>query len=119
VTENCAGFPCSLCPTDELPRLIAALSLCDCVCAPMAGQCTSPRRSASRSCVFSAIRHRSGGGPGKRRTSFSAACEPAILADLEVEEALAGFERLWRARLLTPFLSFAHTALCGGLYPGP
>jgi ADP-heptose:LPS heptosyltransferase len=86
-------------PTRALPRLIAALSLCDCViCADGGAMHLAAALDKPILCFF-------GDSPPERWRPWKAPHElvqPASrdLSDLTVEEALAGFERLWRARPL-------------------
>ncbi len=99
VTEKCGRLPLLPCPTGELPRLIAALSLCDCVvCADGGAMHLAAALDKPILCFF-------GDSPPERWRPWKAQHEllqPASrdLSDLTVEEALAGFERLWRARPL-------------------
>jgi ADP-heptose:LPS heptosyltransferase len=99
VARGCDGLPVLACPTDELRRLIAALSLCDCVvCADGGAMHLAAALGKPILCFF-------GDSPPDRWRPWKAPHEllqPASrdLADLTVEEALAGFERLWRARAL-------------------
>jgi len=99
VTEKCGRLPLLPCPTEELTRLIAALSLCDCVvCADGGAMHLAAALDKPILCFF-------GDSPPERWRPWKAQHEllqPASrdLSDLTVEEALAGFERLWRARPL-------------------
>jgi len=99
VTEKCGRLPLLPCPTDDLPRLIAALSLCDCVvCTDGGAMHLAAALDKPILCFF-------GDSPPERWRPWKAPHEllqPASrdLSDLTVEEALAGFERLWRARPL-------------------
>ena len=99
VSERCGRLPLLPCPTGELARLIAALSLCDCVvCTDGGAMHLAAALGKPILCFF-------GDSPPERWRPWKAPHEllqPASrdLADLTVEEALAGFERLWRARPL-------------------
>jgi len=99
IAERCERLSLLLCPTEELSRLIAALSLCDCVvCADGGAMHLAAALGRPILCFF-------GDSPPDRWRPWKAPHEllqPASrdLADLTVEEALAGFERLWRARTL-------------------
>jgi ADP-heptose:LPS heptosyltransferase len=99
IAERCEGLSLLPCPTGELSRLIAALSLCDCVvCTDGGAMHLAAALGKPILCFF-------GDSPPERWRPWKAPHEllqPASrdLADLTVEEALAGFERLWRARVL-------------------
>jgi len=97
VTEKCGRLPLFPCSTGDLPRLIAALSLCDyVVCADGGAMHLAAALGKPILCFF-------GDSPPERWRPWKAPHEllqplSHDLADLTVEEALAGFERLWRAR---------------------
>ncbi len=99
IAEHCEGLSLLPCPTGELSRLIAALSLCDCVvCADGGAMHLAAGLGKPILCFF-------GDSSPERWRPWKTPHEllqPASrdLADLTVEEALAGFERLWRARPL-------------------
>ena len=99
VVHRCSGVAMLPLPTQALPRLIAALSLCDCViCADGGAMHLAAALDKPILCFF-------GDSPPERWRPWKAPHEllqPASrdLSDLTVEEALAGFERLWRARPL-------------------
>ena len=103
VAESGKGLPLLPCPTEALSQLIAALSLCDCVvCTDGGAMHLAAALDKPILCFF-------GDSPPERWRPWKAPHEllqPASrdLSDLTVEEALAGFERLWRARPLAhPF----------------
>jgi ADP-heptose:LPS heptosyltransferase len=97
VVEKCGRLPLLPCPTEELTKLIAALSLADCVvCADGGAMHLAAALGKPILCLF-------GDSPPVRWRPWKTTHEllqPASgdLADLTVEAALAGFERLWRAR---------------------
>jgi heptosyltransferase-3 len=102
VAEKCGGLSLLPCPTGELPKLIAALSLADCVvCADGGAMHLAAALGKPILCFF-------GDSPPARWRPWKTTHEllqPAggDLANLTVEAALAGFERLWRARSSQPF----------------
>jgi ADP-heptose:LPS heptosyltransferase len=97
VTEKCGRLPLLPCPTEDVSKLIAALSLCDfVVCTDGGAMHLAAALDKPILCFF-------GDSPPERWRPWKAPHEllrPASrdLADLKVEDALAGFERLWRAR---------------------
>ena len=103
VARSCDGLPLLPWPTEALSRLIAALSLCDCVvCADGGAMHLAAALDKPILCFF-------GDSPPERWRPWKTQHEllqPASrdLRDLKVEQALAGFERLLRARPLAhPF----------------
>ena len=99
VTEKCGRLPLLPCPTDDVSKLIAALSLCDCVvCTDGGAMHLAAALDKPILCFF-------GDSPPERWRPWKAPHEllqPSSrdLSDLRVDDALAGFERLWRARPL-------------------
>jgi len=95
VAGRCQGLPLLPWPTEELSRLIAALSLCDCVvCADGGAMHLAAGLGKPILCFF-------GDSSPKQWRPWKVRHEllrPASrdLNDLSVEEALAGFERLLR-----------------------
>jgi ADP-heptose:LPS heptosyltransferase len=95
VAKSCDGLPLLPCPTDELSRLIAALSLCDCVvCVDGGAMHLAAALGKPTLCFF-------GDSPPERWRPWRTPHEllqPASrdLKDLSVDQALAGFERLVR-----------------------
>jgi ADP-heptose:LPS heptosyltransferase len=100
IVEHCAGLALLPCPTEELSRLIAALSLCDyVVCADGGAMHLAAALGKPTLCFF-------GDSPPARWRPWEAPHEllqPASmdLKDLGVEAALAGFDRLVRAHPLS------------------
>jgi ADP-heptose:LPS heptosyltransferase len=103
VVERCGGLPLLPWPTQALPRLIAALSVCDyVVCTDGGAMHLAAALGKPILCFF-------GDSPPERwrpwMTSHELLQPPSReLRDLSVEEALAGFERLVRS---APFSSRA------------
>ena len=101
VAESCGEFPLLSCPTEELSRLIAALSVCDCVvCADGGAMHLAAALGKPILCFF-------GDSSPKRWGPWKAPHEllqpvSLDLKDLSVEQATAGFERLIRAHLVAP-----------------
>ena len=95
VAESCGELPLLACPTETLPRLIAALSLCDCVvCVDGGAMHLAAALGKPTLCFF-------GDSPPERWRPWKTPHEllqPASrdLKDLGVDQALAGFERLMR-----------------------
>jgi ADP-heptose:LPS heptosyltransferase len=100
IVERCKGLPLLPCPTEELARLIAALSLCDCVvCTDGGAMHIAAALGKPILCFF-------GDSPPGHWRPWKVPHEllrPASrdLKDLSVDEALAGFERLVRASPLS------------------
>jgi len=96
VAESCGELPVLSCPTEALSRLIAALSLCDCVvCADGGAMHLAAALGKPILCFFgdsSPERWRPWKTPHELLQPGS-----RDLKDLSVEQAMAGFERLWRA----------------------
>ena len=97
VARMCPGLPMLLCPTTTLPRLIAALSLCDVVvCADGGAMHLAAGLGKRILCFFG------DSGPERWRpwgVRHELLQPPSRdLKDLSVEEALAGFERLENSR---------------------
>ena len=96
VVESCRDLPLLPWPTRELPRLIAALSLCDCViCIDGGAMHLAAALHKPILCFF-------GDSPPERWRPWMTPHEllrppSRDLRDLSVEEATAGFERLLRA----------------------
>jgi heptosyltransferase-3 len=101
VVEGCNELPLLPCSTETLPRLIAALSLCDCVvCVDGGAMHLAAALDRPTLCFF-------GDSPPERWRPWKARHEllqPASqdLKDLSVEDAMAGFERLFGAHSLVP-----------------
>lgn len=99
VVQGCEEIPVLPWPTEALSRLIAALSLCDCVvCADGGAMHLAAALGKPILCFF-------GNSPPERWRPWNTPHEllqPASrdLKDLSVEQALAGFERLLSARPL-------------------
>lgn len=99
VVESCGEVPVLPWPTEALSRLIAALSLCDCVvCADGGAMHLAAALGKPILCFF-------GDSPPERWRPWKTTHEllqPASgdLKDLSVEQAMAGFERLLCARPL-------------------
>jgi ADP-heptose:LPS heptosyltransferase len=93
IVESCGHVPLLACPTETLPRLIAALSLCDCVvCTDGGAMHLAAALAKPILCFF-------GDSPPERWRPWKTPHEllrpeSRDLRDLEVEVALAGFERL-------------------------
>ena len=93
IVESCGHVPLLACPTETLPRLIAALSLCDCVvCTDGGAMHLAAALSKPTLCFF-------GDSPPERWRPWKTPHEllrpeSRDLRDLKVEAALAGFERL-------------------------
>ena len=93
IVESCGHVPLLACPTETLPRLIAALSLCDCVvCTDGGAMHLAAALSKPTLCFF-------GDSPPERWRPWKTPHEllrpeSRDLRDLEVEAAVAGFERL-------------------------
>jgi ADP-heptose:LPS heptosyltransferase len=99
VVKACDDLPLLPCPTDTLPRLIAALSLCDCVvCVDGGAMHLAAALGKPTLCFF-------GDSPPERWRPWKTPHEllrpeSRDLKDLRVDQALAGFERLVRDRPL-------------------
>lgn len=95
IAERCQGLPLLPWPTEELSRLIAALSLCDCVVCADGGAMHLAAGLAKPILCFFGDSNPAQWRPWKVRHEL---LRPASrdLKDLSVEEALAGFERLLR-----------------------
>jgi ADP-heptose:LPS heptosyltransferase len=99
VAERCDGLPMLPCPTDELSRLIAALSLCECVvCIDGGAMHLAAALSKPILCFF-------GDSSAEHWHPWNVPYEllqppSRDLKDLSVEQALGGFERLIRAHPL-------------------
>lgn len=93
IVESCAGLPLVACSTETLARLIAALSLCDCVvCADGGAMHLAAALDKPILCFF-------GDSPPDRWRPWKTRHEMLQAAsrdvrDLSVEQALAGLERL-------------------------
>jgi ADP-heptose:LPS heptosyltransferase len=93
IVESCGNVPLLACPTETLSRLIAALSLCDCVvCADGGAMHLAAALAKPILCFF-------GDSPPERWRPWKTPHEllrpdSRDLRDLGVEQALAGFERL-------------------------
>jgi ADP-heptose:LPS heptosyltransferase len=96
VVKSCAGVAILPWPTEALSRLIAALSLCDCVvCADGGAMHLAAALGKPILCFF-------GDSPPERWRPWKTPHEllqpvSRDLKDLSVEQAMAGFERLLRA----------------------
>jgi ADP-heptose:LPS heptosyltransferase len=93
IVESCGNVPLLAWPTETLSRLIAALSLCDCVVCPDGGAMHLAAALAKPILCFF------GDSPPERWRPWKTPHEllrpeSRDLRDLEVEQALAGFERL-------------------------
>jgi ADP-heptose:LPS heptosyltransferase len=97
VMEFSNGIPVLPCPTEAVSRLIAALSLCDyVVCTDGGAMHLAAALGKPILCFF-------GDSSPERWRPWKALHElvqpvSRDLKDLSVEQAVAGFERLWRAR---------------------
>jgi len=104
VAEYCDGLPMLPCPTDELSRLIAALSLCDfVVCIDGGAMHLAAALNKPILCFF-------GDSSAEHWHPWNVPYEllqppSRDLKDLSIEQAIAGFERLLRARSLPQPLS--------------
>lgn len=93
IVERCGNVPLLACPTETLSRLIAALSLCDCVvCVDGGAMHLAAALAKPILCFF-------GDSPPERWRPWKTPHEllrpvSRDLRDLAVEQALAGFERL-------------------------
>jgi heptosyltransferase-3 len=93
VAKSCDELPLLPCPTEELSRLIAALSLCDCVvCIDGGAMHLAAALGKPTLCFF-------GDSPPERWRPWKTSHEllqpeSRDLKDLDVDQALAGFERL-------------------------
>jgi len=101
VLKDCRGVPMLAWPTEELPRLIAALAVCDYViCVDGGAMHLAAALQRRILCFF-------GDSPPERWRPWKAQHEllrpaSADLSDLSVDEALAGFERLVRSGASSP-----------------
>ncbi|HEY6240667.1 MAG TPA: glycosyltransferase family 9 protein [Burkholderiales bacterium] len=104
VAKSCDDLPLLPFPTEELSRLIAALSLCDCVvCADGGAMHLAAALGKPTLCFF-------GDSPPERWRPWGTRHEllqplSRNLRDLSVEQAMEGFERLFGAHSLAPALS--------------
>jgi ADP-heptose:LPS heptosyltransferase len=93
IVERCAGVAVLACPTETLERLIAALSLCDCVICTDGGAMHLAAALAKPILCFFGDSPPERWRPWKTRHELLRP-ESRDLRDLEVGQALAGFERL-------------------------